>query len=46
MSKILSYVMLFILGTSISLMSGCNTVHGVGKDVKRGGQSIERAARG
>lgn len=26
-------------------MVGCNTVHGVGKDVSRGGHDIERAFR-
>jgi predicted small secreted protein len=25
-------------------MTGCNTVEGVGKDVKAGGQAIEKAA--
>ncbi len=33
------------LCVSVGLLSGCNTVHGVGKDVSRGGQAIERAAR-
>lgn len=28
------------------LLSGCNTVHGVGTDIERGGQAIERAAGG
>jgi len=26
-------------------MSGCNTVEGVGKDLKQGGAAIERAAK-
>ena len=26
------------------LLSGCNTVQGVGKDLKQGGEAIERAA--
>ena len=27
------------------VLSGCNTVQGVGKDLKQGGEAIERAAR-
>jgi entericidin B len=29
---------------SALLLSGCNTAHGFGRDVEKGGQSIERAA--
>ena len=25
-------------------LSACNTIHGVGKDIEKGGQAIERAA--
>ncbi|MQY50480.1 entericidin A/B family lipoprotein [Rhodocyclus tenuis] len=25
--------------------TACNTVHGIGKDIERGGQAIEKAAR-
>ena len=27
------------------VMSGCNTLQGVGKDMKQGGEAIERAAK-
>jgi len=27
------------------VLSGCNTLQGVGKDLKQGGESIERAAK-
>jgi len=27
------------------LLSGCNTVEGVGKDLKKGGEAIERAGK-
>ena len=27
------------------MLSGCNTVEGVGKDLRQGGQAIERAAK-
>ena len=30
---------------SLSLISGCNTVEGAGKDIERGGQKIKEEAR-
>lgn len=37
----------FALSLSIIfLLNGCNTVQGVGKDLKQGGQAIESAASG
>ena len=35
---LLSLVAAFVLG-------GCNTVQGVGKDLKQGGEAIERASK-
>ncbi len=35
---------LLVLVSLLSL-SACNTVHGIGKDIERGGQAIEKAAR-
>ncbi len=29
---------------SALLLAGCNTIEGLGKDVKRGGEKIEKAA--
>lgn len=43
MKKIITLIMLCIVGASF--VSGCNTVQGIGKDVKKGGQGIERAAK-
>jgi len=37
-------VMLVLLGALLS-MTGCNTVHGVGKDVQAVGQGVSDAAR-
>ena len=28
----------------IWMLSGCNTLHGIGKDVERGGEAIERSS--
>ena len=35
---------LFAIATATSL-SACNTVQGVGRDIERGGQAIEKAAK-
>lgn len=34
-----------ILCTAVILLAGCNTIAGVGQDVKAGGAAIERAAQ-
>jgi entericidin B len=38
---------LAILATIIAVvtLSACNTVEGVGKDIKKGGEAIEKAAK-
>jgi predicted small secreted protein len=36
-------VILFVLASAF-VLAGCNTVEGVGKDIKRGGEKIEKAA--
>jgi entericidin B len=35
--------LLFVAITAVSL-SACNTMQGVGRDIEKGGQAIERAA--
>ena len=35
---------LFVLIATISLLAACNTIEGVGKDIKKGGEVIEKAA--
>lgn len=42
MKKIVS---VFAMMASLMALSACNTVQGVGRDIERGGQAIERAAR-
>ncbi|HEX7633981.1 MAG TPA: entericidin A/B family lipoprotein [Noviherbaspirillum sp.] len=36
---------LFILLVSSLILTGCNTVEGIGKDVKKAGEVVENAAR-
>ena len=36
---------LFILLVSSLIPTGCNTVEGIGKDVKKAGEVVENAAR-
>lgn len=38
-------VLVFGLAVSVVALSACNTISGMGKDIERGGQAIERAAR-
>ncbi|MBI2422706.1 MAG: entericidin A/B family lipoprotein [Candidatus Hydrogenedentes bacterium] len=38
---VLIFTVLVLMGTGFF---GCNTVKGVGKDIKRGGQAVENAA--
>ncbi|MEF3193299.1 MAG: entericidin A/B family lipoprotein [Halothiobacillaceae bacterium] len=33
-----------ILVLATLLLSACNTIEGIGKDIKKGGEAIERAA--
>ncbi|GHU28620.1 hypothetical protein AGMMS50256_11310 [Betaproteobacteria bacterium] len=42
MKKIVFAVLVFV--SAVSVMA-CNTVHGIGKDIERGGQAIEKAAK-
>lgn len=35
---------IFALATMFALLAGCNTIQGVGKDIKKGGEVIEKAA--
>jgi len=39
-----SNLLIFVFAAAFAL-SGCNTVEGVGKDLKQGGAAIERAAK-
>ncbi len=37
--------MILLAVVAVFVLSGCNTVEGVGKDLKQGGAAIERAAK-
>ena len=36
---------LFVLMISVLVFAGCNTIEGVGKDVKKAGEAVEHAAK-
>lgn len=36
--------MLLVVAAALTFLAGCNTVSGVGKDVKAGGQAVSNAA--
>ena len=42
MKKTTATIFAFVLGV---LLSGCNTVQGMGQDVQKAGSAIERAAK-
>ena len=33
-----------LLGSIVLAASGCNTIHGLGKDIEKGGEAIQRSA--
>jgi entericidin B len=39
MKKLLALVVLAMV------FAGCNTIHGMGKDIEKGGEAIEKAAK-
>ena len=42
--RIVSLLSFAGLAIAVGSMTGCNTVEGMGKDLKAGGQAIEKAA--
>lgn len=42
MNKLIS---ILIVIASVASLSACNTFQGVGKDIEKGGQAIEKAAK-
>jgi entericidin B len=42
--KIVTLLSLIAFAVAAAGMTGCNTMEGMGKDVKAGGQAIEKAA--
>lgn len=36
---------IFFVSVLMFLLSACNTVQGIGKDVKKGGEAIEKSAK-
>jgi predicted small secreted protein len=43
--KILATLMMLGILGSLSVISGCNTMAGAGKDIERGGQKIQGEAK-
>jgi predicted small secreted protein len=35
----------FVLGTLATLVAGCNTMEGMGRDVERGGEKVQKEAQ-
>jgi predicted small secreted protein len=44
MKKVLRMTAVSLLATALGLIVACSTIHGVGKDISKGGQAISHAA--
>jgi len=42
---VIKAIKIILLAAGVVTLVGCNTVHGLGKDLKKGGEAIERAAK-
>ena len=42
MMRKIAATLLVLLG--LALLTGCNTMHGIGKDIESGGKAVERAS--
>lgn len=38
------FVVLFLLAACMTLFSGCNTIHGFGKDIEKVGEFIQKGS--
>ncbi len=39
------FALALLAAASLVSLAACNTVHGIGKDIEKGGQAIEKAAK-
>lgn len=37
--------LILILLAGAALLAGCNTVHGIGRDIEKGGEAIQKAVK-
>jgi len=40
----MKYTFFFVFATAVTLLSSCNTMIGVGRDMKMGGEGLEKSA--
>lgn len=45
MKKLITAMVVGLICVSMGMINGCSTVQGFGKDVSKGGQEIQKAAR-
>ncbi len=38
-------ILVLILATAAFTLAGCNTVQGIGKDIEKGGEAIQKAVK-
>ena len=39
------FITLLVFGFTLSTLNACSTIEGVGKDIKRAGQAVEKEAK-
>ena len=44
MREVMSAFVIFVLAVAMLLSTACNTVHGLGQDIERGGEKTQDAA--
>jgi predicted small secreted protein len=35
----------FLLAAAVVFLTGCNTVHGIGRDIEKGGEAIQKVTK-
>ncbi|WP_457674576.1 entericidin A/B family lipoprotein [Thiolapillus sp.] len=45
MNRIISALLLVLAVSLLAVTTGCSTVEGLGKDIQKGGEAIEKTAR-
>ncbi len=45
MKRVFNVLAVFVTAVSFASLTACNTIQGVGKDIEKGGQAINKAAK-
>ena len=39
------FILILVSGFTLSVLNACSTIEGIGKDIKRAGQAVEKEAK-